>query len=93
MSFVELSRTLLAGEKIRIGGLELNKLKKLNGERFTFPFLSMVEASAIGLGATAVCKIICTCIGDNSDGLIVFISINFYFNTLVILEFSFFENI
>ena len=36
----------------------------------------MVEASAIGLGATAVCKIICTCIGDNSDGLIVFIFVN-----------------
>ena len=39
--------------KIKIGGLELNKLKTKR-QRFTFPFLSMVEASAIGLGETAV---------------------------------------
>src|SRR5687767_41077 len=35
--FVVLSRTLRAGEKITIGGLEENKLKKLKGLKFTFP--------------------------------------------------------
>jgi len=44
---------LRAGEKIRIGGLALNTLKKLNGAKFKFPSLSMVLAKAIGLGPTA----------------------------------------
>ena len=48
-----LSRTRRAGEKIKIGGLALNTLKKLKGERFGFPASSMVEARAIGRGATA----------------------------------------
>jgi hypothetical protein len=53
---VVLSLTLLAGENITTGGLDENKLKKLNGERFTFPSLSIVDANAIGRGATACCK-------------------------------------
>jgi hypothetical protein len=54
--FIELSRTLRAGEKTKIGGLELKILKKLNGDKLGFPFLSTVLANAIGLGATALCK-------------------------------------
>jgi hypothetical protein len=50
---VVLFRILLAGEKITIGGLVLNKLKKLKGLRFTFPFKSIVEAKQMGLGAIA----------------------------------------
>jgi hypothetical protein len=53
---VVLSRTLLEGEKTTIGGLEENKLKKLKGERFIFPALSIVDAKQIGLGAMACCK-------------------------------------
>ena len=51
--FMVLSLTLLAGEKIKIGGLALNTLKKLNGERFGLPSTSIVLAKAIGRGATA----------------------------------------
>jgi hypothetical protein len=51
-----LSLTLLAGEKIIIGGLALNTLKKLNGDKFGFPLAPMVLAKAIGLGATALNK-------------------------------------
>jgi hypothetical protein len=50
---VVLSLPRLAGEKIKIGGLALNTLKKLKGDKLTFPFLSMVLANAIGLGVTA----------------------------------------
>ena len=42
-----LSRTRLAGEKINIGGLELNTLKKLNGLKLTFPLESIVLANAV----------------------------------------------
>jgi hypothetical protein len=65
---VVLSLTLLAGEKIIIGGLALNTLKKLNGERFTFPELSMVLAKAIGLGDTAPNKYPCNCLVLISSG-------------------------
>jgi hypothetical protein len=51
-----LSLTLLDGEKTTIGGLEENKLKKLKGERLTFPSLSIVEAKHIGLGAIECCR-------------------------------------
>ena len=54
--FIVLSRTLLAGEKINIGGFELKTLKKLNGDKLGFPFSSSVLAKAMGLGATALCK-------------------------------------
>ena len=57
---VVLSRTLRAGENITTGGLELNKLKKLNGLKFTFPFGSTVEANAMGRGAMAVCSSVCS---------------------------------
>jgi hypothetical protein len=50
---VVLSRTLLAGEKMRIGGLALKTLKKLNGLKFTSPVELIVLAKAIGLGPTA----------------------------------------
>jgi hypothetical protein len=59
--FVVLSRTLLEGEKIKIGGTVLNILKKLNGDRLMFPSLSTVEANAIGRGETAVCMMVCSC--------------------------------
>jgi hypothetical protein len=54
--FIVLFRTRLAGEKIKIGGLLLKTLKKLNGDKFGFPSSSIVLANAIGLGDTAVCK-------------------------------------
>ena len=51
-----LSRTLRAGEKINMGGLLPKTLKKLNGDRFTFPDASIVEAKQIGLGAIALSR-------------------------------------
>jgi hypothetical protein len=53
---VVLSLTLLDGEKITTGGFDENKLKKLNGLKLTFPFLSTVEAKQIGRGATTCCR-------------------------------------
>jgi hypothetical protein len=53
---VVLFLTRLAGEKTSIGGLELNTLKKLNGDKLGFPLASTVLAKAIGRGATALCK-------------------------------------
>jgi hypothetical protein len=70
---VVLSLTLRAGEKINIGGLELKTLKKLNGLKFTSPFLLIVLAKAIGLGAMAVNRILCNC-----DVEILFGSIEVY---------------
>jgi hypothetical protein len=71
--FVVLSRTLLDGEKIKIGGTVLNILKKLKGDKLLLPFLSTVDASAIGLGEMAVCITVCSCTGVISDGMSVFI--------------------
>ena len=48
-----LLRTRLAGEKIAIGGLALNTLKKLNGLKFGLPDASTVLVKAIGRGPTA----------------------------------------
>ena len=48
-----LSLLLLDGENINIGGLKLKILKKLNGLRFTFPLLSILETKAMGRGDTA----------------------------------------
>jgi hypothetical protein len=53
---VVLSLTRLEGEKITIGGLEENKLKKLKGLKLIFPARSMVDAKQIGLGAMACCR-------------------------------------
>jgi len=53
---VVLSLTLREGEKITIGGLKENKLKKLNGLRLILPALSIVEAKQTGLGATTCCR-------------------------------------
>ena len=49
---IVLSRTRRDGEKTKIGGLALNRLKKLNGDKFGFPFSSTVLAKAIGRGPT-----------------------------------------
>ncbi|RZJ63473.1 MAG: glycosyltransferase, partial [Flavobacterium sp.] len=53
---IVLSRTRLEGEKISIGGLALNTLKKLKGDKLGVPFLSIVLAKAIGRGPTALCR-------------------------------------
>jgi len=47
------SLPLRAGEKIAMGGLDENTLKKLNGARFGLPSLSMVLAKAMGRGPIA----------------------------------------
>jgi hypothetical protein len=47
---VELSLTLLAGEKTKIGGLALKTLKKLKGDKLGRPSASIVLAIAIGRG-------------------------------------------
>jgi hypothetical protein len=60
--FEVLSRTLLAGEKITMGGFALNILKKENGLKLIFPASSIVLTKAIGLGAIAFCRIICVCV-------------------------------
>jgi len=46
-----LFRTLRAGEKTTMGGWLPKALKKLNGARLGWPFLSTVLANAIGRGA------------------------------------------
>jgi hypothetical protein len=51
-----LSLTLLAGEKIIIGGFAEKTLKKENGARFGTPFLLVVDINPIGLGETALNK-------------------------------------
>jgi hypothetical protein len=66
-----LSRTRLAGEKIKIGGFALNTLKKLKGDKLGFPYASNVLANAIGLGATALCKYPCNLAGAISFGSIL----------------------
>ena len=50
VSFVVLVRPLLAGEKMAIGGLALNTLKKLNGAMLPTPFASTVLAKQMGRG-------------------------------------------
>ena len=55
-----LSLTLLAGEKIKIGGFAEKALKKLNGLKLRLPSLLRVLAKAIGLGATAPKMYLCT---------------------------------
>lgn len=45
------------GERaLALSGLVPNTKKKLNGLRFTFPSLLMVDAKAMGRGAIAPCK-------------------------------------
>jgi hypothetical protein len=56
------------GANINIGGLALNTLKKLNGAKFGFPFASIVDAKAIGRGATALNSKPCKRAVDISDG-------------------------
>lgn len=65
---VVLSRTRRAGENTKMGGLELNTLKKLNGDRFGVPSALIVLAKAIGRGAMAVCKMAWIFTGDSWAG-------------------------
>src|SRR4051794_3845939 len=58
---VVLFLTLRDGEKITTGGLIENKLKKLNGDKFTLPLASILLTNAMGLGAMAYCKKFCAC--------------------------------
>ena len=68
MSFVVFVLPLRAGEKIIIGGLAENTLKKLKGAKFALPSSSIVLAKAIGLGPTAPNKYPCNCGMGNSLG-------------------------
>jgi hypothetical protein len=70
-----LSLTLREGEKIKMGGLALNKLKKLNGDKLGLPSASTVLARAIGLGPMDPCKYPCNSAVDISFGITVFIKI------------------
>ena len=63
---VVLSLALRDGEKTMMAGLVLNKLKKLNGLRFTLPFLSIVLAKQMGRGAIACCRKFCAAAGEIS---------------------------
>lgn len=65
------SRPRLDGEKIKMGGLALKQLKKLNGLKLTLPSLSIVLAKAIGLGATASKSKPCILETEISLGLMV----------------------
>jgi len=47
---------LLTGENTIIGGLALKTLKKLKGDKFTFPLSSIVLANAMGRDATALTR-------------------------------------
>src|SRR4051794_7844051 len=58
---VVLFLSLREGEKITIGGLIENRLKKLNGDKFTLPFASMLLTKAMGRGAMAYCRKFCAC--------------------------------
>jgi hypothetical protein len=51
-----LSLTLLAGEKIIIGGFAEKTLKNENGARLGTPDLLVVDINPIGLGETAINK-------------------------------------
>ena len=53
-----------------IGGFALNTLKKLKGARLMFPFESIVDAKAIGLGPTEPSKYRCNFGISISFGLI-----------------------
>jgi hypothetical protein len=68
---IELSRTRRAGENIKIGGLALNTLKKLKGDKLGCPLAFIVLAKAMGLGATAHCKYACNWAVDKSCGLML----------------------
>ena len=61
---------LYAGEKTAIGGFEEKILKKLNGAKLGSPFLLIVLAKQIGLGAIAFCRYFCKTGTDNSFGSI-----------------------
>jgi hypothetical protein len=59
VSFAAPVLPLYAGEKIAIGGLEENILKKLKGATLGSPFALIVLAKQIGRGAIAFCKYFC----------------------------------
>src|SRR6185312_15672905 len=54
--FIVLSLIRRRGEKITMGGLDENRLKNENGLRLTLPCRSIVDASAMGLGATRLVR-------------------------------------
>jgi hypothetical protein len=74
--FVVLSLALRDGEKTTTAGFVLNRLKKLNGLRFTLPLRSMVLAKQIGRGATVCCKKFCAAAGEIS---FIAIDLNIFF--------------
>jgi len=82
--FVVFPLTLLAGEKINVGGFEPKTLKKLKGDKLVFPSSSIELANAIGLGATAPKRYECSFSVAISLGIIV--SIFSYFYALKILS-------
>ena len=77
MSFCLPVKALFAGEKTRIGGLELNTLKNENGLRFGVPFSFMVLTNATGRGTMADVKKLDISFKPVSFGMIVFIGIYF----------------
>src|SRR5258708_34710405 len=74
---------LLPGEKITIGGVVENKLKKLKGLRLIFPSLSIVEAKQMGLGAIACCSQFCLSTGFRSFKSTIMIQISAKLHSLI----------
>ena len=68
---------------MRTGGLALNTLKKLKGDRLGVPSASTVLANAIGLGPTAPSKYPCNLGVGRSDGVIEISSFMAYKNTQI----------
>ena len=71
-------RTLLAGEKIKMGGFAEKALKKEKGLKFRLPSGSMLLANAIGLGATAPKMYLCTLAVFSCLGSIVSIRLDVF---------------
>src|SRR5699024_2083657 len=69
VSLLDPSRILSTQEKISVGGLALNRLKKLKGARVTTPLASTELTNAMGLGETAPVRF-----AYNSLALLVFAS-------------------
>jgi hypothetical protein len=72
---------------MRIGGFELNTLKKLNGDRLGIPFALNVLANAMGRGATALCKKPCNLAGERSFGSILNMGSFYYKSTQNLVAF------
>ena len=83
VSLVVFDLPLRAGEKIKIGGLALNTLKKLNGAKFGLPSKSMVDAKAIGLGPMELNKYWCIFCTESSAGVNEIIVVKIQSNLLI----------